>query len=153
MNRSYKSIYNEQTGAWVAVSEITAARGKKSTTKAIVTAAATISALGVSLQTQAQIAIGAQPAGVAGSSIASGLDSVVYGERSTAYGVNSVVLGTEAFSYNSNDLSIGYMAGKGSIPGPGGNVPEPTILIGSEAGAYSSNGGSDVYVGHNTGRS
>lgn len=30
MNQSYKSIYNEQTGTWVAVSELTAAHGKKS---------------------------------------------------------------------------------------------------------------------------
>jgi hypothetical protein len=30
MNKSYRSIYNERLGAWVAVSETASARGKKS---------------------------------------------------------------------------------------------------------------------------
>jgi len=30
MNKSYRSIYNEALGTWVAVSEIDSARGKKS---------------------------------------------------------------------------------------------------------------------------
>ena len=33
MNKSYRSIYNESLGAWVAASEITSARGKKSSSK------------------------------------------------------------------------------------------------------------------------
>ena len=39
MNKSYRSIYNEATGAWVAVSETTSARGKKSSGKKAAVAA------------------------------------------------------------------------------------------------------------------
>ncbi|RGE47100.1 hypothetical protein DZC30_01535 [Comamonas testosteroni] len=49
MNRSYRTIWNESLGAWVAASEITTARGKKSSS-AVMTGAV---ALGVGLMLQA----------------------------------------------------------------------------------------------------
>ena len=47
MNKSYRSIYNESLGAWVAASEITSARGKKSSSKKSALASGAILALSV----------------------------------------------------------------------------------------------------------
>jgi hypothetical protein len=40
MNRSYRTVWNEALGAWVAISEISSARGKKSSSKVTLAAAA-----------------------------------------------------------------------------------------------------------------
>ncbi|QFZ83828.1 hypothetical protein GFK26_14230 [Variovorax paradoxus] len=39
MNKSYRSIWNEALGAWVAASELTSARGKKSKSRVATVAA------------------------------------------------------------------------------------------------------------------
>ena len=39
MNKSYRSIWNESLGAWVAASEITSARGKRSSSAAVISGA------------------------------------------------------------------------------------------------------------------
>ena len=60
MNKSYRSIYNESLGAWVAASEITSARGKKSSSsKKTALASGAILALGVLMTSaNAQLRIG-----------------------------------------------------------------------------------------------
>ena len=45
MNKSYRSVWNHALGAWVAVSEITAARGKRSSGVATVLVAVGLSGL------------------------------------------------------------------------------------------------------------
>ncbi|WP_162588885.1 ESPR domain-containing protein [Variovorax sp. RA8] len=46
MNKSYRTVWNEALGAWVAASEITKARGKRSRSGAVVAAAVVLVALG-----------------------------------------------------------------------------------------------------------
>src|SRR5687768_16099335 len=48
MNKSFRSVWNPALGAWVAVSEITAARGKRSSGLATVLVAAGLSVLAAS---------------------------------------------------------------------------------------------------------
>ena len=47
MNKSYRSIWNESLGAWVAVSELTKARGKRSKSAVALAAAVLIAGSGV----------------------------------------------------------------------------------------------------------
>ena len=56
MNKSFKSIFNQETNTWVAVSEITNAKGKRSTSK-ILTVAAAFLTIGLSGTAQADTAI------------------------------------------------------------------------------------------------
>ena len=58
MNQSYKCIYNEQTGAWVAVSELTKNRGKRSKAASVIAGTSLIVAASLAGVTHAQIAIG-----------------------------------------------------------------------------------------------
>ena len=46
MNQSYKCIYNEQTDTWVAVSELTKAKGKKTSSLKTAVALASLAAVG-----------------------------------------------------------------------------------------------------------
>lgn len=64
MNRSYRTIWNESLGAWVASSEVTAARGKKCRTRTLASSSALAAALAVtalipSLASAASIQVGA----------------------------------------------------------------------------------------------
>lgn len=61
MNKSYRSIYNEQTGAWVAVAETTKANGKKSSLA--ITVAAVVAGLTIAGAAEAQILITQSPTG------------------------------------------------------------------------------------------
>lgn len=54
MNKSYRTVWNEALGAWVAASEITKARGKRSRSGAVVVAAAVLVALGGASGARAQ---------------------------------------------------------------------------------------------------
>src|ERR1700722_18834726 len=49
MNKVYKSVWNESLGAWVAVSENSAARGKSSGKKLTVTLVSTSAAIGATM--------------------------------------------------------------------------------------------------------
>src|SRR5690349_2918191 len=46
MNKSYRTVWNEALGAWVAASEITKARGKRSRSGAVTVAVALVLAIG-----------------------------------------------------------------------------------------------------------
>ena len=80
MNKVYRVIWNASLGAWVAVSEITKSKGKKSN-KAIKSGV-----LVSSLVLFAGNAIAA-PYGVGGGS-ATGIDTIAIGEKSVGQGVN-----------------------------------------------------------------
>ena len=117
MNKSYKTLFNVHTQAWVAVSENTAARGKRSGSKAV--AGVLISAaslLGIVSEAQAADAVCVIPgsttqngnvsAGTA-DEVACGQGAVVSGQNSTAVGANSnasgggsVALGVKATAIN-----------------------------------------------------
>ena len=54
MNKSYRSVWNESLGAWVAASEITSGRGKKSRSGRTAIAATAIALLGMAGAVQGQ---------------------------------------------------------------------------------------------------
>ena len=58
MNKSYKSLWNESLGAWVATSEITSARGKRSASARTVLASAALALAGLHAPAWADTAIG-----------------------------------------------------------------------------------------------
>ena len=58
MNESYKSVWNESLGAWVATSEITSARGKRSGSARTVLASAALALAGLHTPAWADTAIG-----------------------------------------------------------------------------------------------
>lgn len=58
MNKSYKSLWNESLGAWVATSEITSGRGKRSASACTVLASAALALAGLHAPAWADTAIG-----------------------------------------------------------------------------------------------
>lgn len=65
MNKSYRTVWNEALGAWVAASEITKARGKRSRSGAVAVATAVLVALGNADYAGAQSIGGTATGGVA----------------------------------------------------------------------------------------
>ena len=55
MNKSYRSVWNESLGAWVAVSELASAAGKRSTAKVDAPPVA-LSRMGRAVQARLQVA-------------------------------------------------------------------------------------------------
>ena len=102
MNKVYRVIWNESLGAWVAVSEITKSKGKKSN-KAIKSGV-----LVSSLVLFAGNAIAA-PYGEGGGT-ATGLDAIAIGERSNASGILSIALGADSVAQGNNSIAIGTKA-------------------------------------------
>ena len=110
MNKTYNLVYNEEQGAWVAVSEITKAKGKKKSAVAI--ALSVFSLINVA---HAQVIIGTvNSAGVLSTGTASALiDSatqnggVAIGGRSTASAVQTIAIGGATASSKSA-IAIGW---------------------------------------------
>jgi trimeric autotransporter adhesin len=107
MNKVYKSVWNESVGAWVAVSETAATRGKKSSGRA--RASLGLSAMAVagaslglpSAATADQVAIGA-------GSVASGSNTTAIGTKAISSGANeSIAIGSDVQSTANDALSIG----------------------------------------------
>ena len=140
MNKNYRSIYNEQMNTWVAVSEITAACGKKSaekTTTVIISTASmpsesvsigrkllsltlALALGGISLNAAAEAgtAGGTRPGGNSGTTVMSPSDaecdasgSATAQNQANAVGVRSVAIGC---GVNSGNDSVTIGAGAGS---------------------------------------
>ncbi|SAL55062.1 hypothetical protein AWB69_05872 [Caballeronia udeis] len=93
MNKVYKSVWNESVGAWVAVAETAAARGKKSSGRAR-------ASLGLSAMAVAGASLGLPSAATA--------DQVAIGAGSVASGSNTTAIGTKAISSGANEsIAIG----------------------------------------------
>ncbi|CAN5890165.1 hypothetical protein BH11PSE13_BH11PSE13_25520 [soil metagenome] len=61
MNRSFKSIWSEAQGAWVAVSELAAGRGKKASATTALLGFAVVAGIAFGGDAEAQVKIGANP--------------------------------------------------------------------------------------------
>jgi autotransporter adhesin len=95
MNKSYKSVWNESTGSWVAVSELATGRSKSKRAKTAISKAILT-----------QIAVGGM--GLAGASIAMAGDPIKLGTGATVNVADGVAIGTDA----EVDADMGPNAGK-----------------------------------------
>ena len=98
MNKVYRVIWNASLGAWVAVSEITKSKGKKSN-KAIKSGV-----LVSSLVLFAGNAIAAPYN--AGGGTATGTDAIAIGENSNASGVKSIALGKDSVAQEKHAVAL-----------------------------------------------
>ena len=109
MNQSYKSIYNEQTGTWVAVSELTQTKGKKSSNKILKQATMIVAIAAVTGMTHAQqIIIGTDTAGDNGTAVAVGVNAVAIGTGSYASASSGVALGASSVANTAAGGAPGY---------------------------------------------
>lgn len=152
MNKTYRSIWNEALGAWVATSELQSGRGKTARSKRAIRKAAIGLAVGalMPLSVFAQAAgsgvvnpgtngTAASDFGCAAPATVSGLQGIAVGCGATASTANSIAVGASSAVVNVNDVSIGAMAGNGSTPLTAN--AEPNVFVGASAGAASSQGG------------
>ena len=102
MNKVYRVIWNASLGAWVAVSEITKSKGKKSN-KAIKS--------GVLVSSLVLFAGNAIAASYdAGNGTATGTDAIAIGERSDASGTLSMALGADSVAQKKYANALGQGA-------------------------------------------
>ena len=142
MNQSYKSIYNEQTGAWIAVSELTRTGGKKAKSThplglAVVAIAATLSSMGTAHAIDTATAgsdyttvnsTGAIP-------VAAGANAIAIGQNASATSAQSVAIGDGAQISASTGAAIAIGAGASvSIPSIG--TANTSIAIGNQAQSH-----------------
>src|SRR5690349_7464643 len=104
MNKSYRSIWNEALGAWVAASETTRARGKRGGSRVALAAAASVLGL-LSTSAQAQ----SVNCNVSPWNAYSGTASCM-GLNSSAAGIGATALGSLAAADVLGALSVGYAA-------------------------------------------
>jgi hypothetical protein len=83
MNKSYKSVWNESTGSWVAVSELATGRSKSKRAKTAISKAILT-----------QIAVGGMS--LAGASVAMAGDPVKFGTGATVGVADGIAIGTGA---------------------------------------------------------
>jgi autotransporter adhesin len=135
MNKSYKSVWNESTGSWVAVSELATGRSKSKRAKTAISKAILT-----------QIAIGGMS--LAGASVAMA-DPVVSGTVNVA---NGVAIGTDsevdadpANASKTGGVAIGdssYALGSGVAVGQNSSAGSDSLAFGSNATA--ANGGTAI---------
>lgn len=132
MNKSYKTIWNESLGAWVAASELATGRGKSSRSRK---AARAVLAAGILLQ-----------AGVMAPAVAGGLDGgSVNNNSQLAYGTNTAVffdapamaIGVNTNTSGSGSIAIGFNLS---------NTPVGSILMGNNITLDRGSGGSVVFA-------
>lgn len=155
MNKSYRTVWNEALGAWVAASEITKARGKRSRSGTVVAAAAMVLVLGGAGNAIAQttrnvdggIATGASMAispmatggdcfGLGVATTGSALGLAIGCAANTTTGSTNIAIGTAAHagtsdgSGNGDQLAIGYGAQATGVD---------SLALGAQVQALSSN--------------
>jgi len=139
MNKSYKSVWNESTGTWVAASELTTGRSKSKRAK---------NAISKAILTQ--IAVGGMS--LAGAGIAMADDTVKSGTNATvniadgvAIGVDSEVDADTAHPTKIGGIAIGdsaYAIGSGVAVGSNASASTDSLAFG--AGATAANGGTAI---------
>ncbi|MDM0037074.1 ESPR-type extended signal peptide-containing protein [Variovorax sp. J22P271] len=129
MNKSHRSLWNESLGAWVAASELTRARGKRSSARviaAVIVAAAasgglsglaSAAVIGAPVQAQdgtyssgAASATGGDSTAVGAGSKASAQGTTAVGAASQAIGGNATAVGIESEASGNQSLALGYKA-------------------------------------------
>jgi autotransporter adhesin len=139
MNKSYKSVWNESTGSWVAVSELATGRSKSKRAKTAISKAILT-----------QIAVGGMS--LAGAGVAMADDTVKSGTNATvniadgvAIGVNSEVDADAAAPTKIGGIAIGdsaYSMGSGVAVGQNSQASSDSLAFGSAAVA--GNGGTAI---------
>ena len=144
MNKSYKSVWNESTGTWVAVSENATGRGKSKRAK---------SAISKAILTQ--IAVGGMS--IAGMSAAMAGDAVKFGTGASVGVADGIAIGTDAGADvdtnpankdKTGGVAIGidsYVVGSGVAIGNSAQAGSESLAFG--AGAMASN--NSTAVGNN----
>ncbi len=129
MNTSYRSIYNEQLGAWVAVSEISPSCGKKSRSgKRLIGVALAVAALLGSGTASAAFAVVGDGNDI--NSISIGGDP---GLPAEAFGGDSIALGTAAKAGGNQSIAIGDNAQAGvAAKGVNPNYPNNSLHVKGE---------------------
>src|SRR5579862_7226833 len=107
MNKSYRTIWNEAIGAWVAASELDSARGKpnKSSIVSVVALLATLMASPAFAQYSA------------GGGYATGVSSVAIGTNSSATAADGVAIGNQSTASNGTNVAA---FGPGAYANAGG---------------------------------
>jgi autotransporter adhesin len=139
MNKSYKSVWNESTGSWVAVSELATGRSKSKRAK---------TALSKAILTQ--IAVGGMS--LAGAGVAMADDTVKSGTNATVNIADGVAIGlnSEVDADTLNPSKIGgvaigdsaYAIGSGVAVGQNSQAGSDSLAFGS--GANATNGGTAI---------
>ena len=171
MNKIFRVVWNQATQSWVAVSELTKAHKKQSSSnslKAVVGTAAVLLSINTA---QAAVAIGETTANntfTQSSAQATGNNAVAIGQNSKATKDDTIALGTNSKSTNTYTVALGRnteAAGQRSMAF--GNEAKATandtiafgssseakknndIIIGKEAKSRDEGGGHSVAVGYN----
>ena len=117
MNKSYRTVWNEALGAWVAASEITKARGKRSRSGAVVAAAIVIGALGTFDGAVAQSLGKGTATGTAATAISSPNGCTdpltagrTWGNATAANNGIAIGCGSDADGFGSSNIAIGFQA-------------------------------------------
>jgi hypothetical protein len=123
MNKSYRSVYNEALGAWVATSEVTSSRGKKSSSPVAAGVVALVLMLAGAMpasvsagefQSTYASAPGGNAVAIGVRAFASGDDSVALGTDAQATGsTSSFAVGRSANAYGASSISVGIMSSAG----------------------------------------
>ncbi|MDM0111522.1 ESPR-type extended signal peptide-containing protein [Variovorax sp. J22R133] len=110
MNKSYRSVWNESLGAWVAGSELSRACGKRAGVSRTIRTAVFAAASIVAAHAGAQVASGAGATALGQGSIASGANSlaVAAGSDAKAAGDRSVAVGYKAQADGPDSVAVGY---------------------------------------------
>ncbi|AME24528.1 ESPR-type extended signal peptide-containing protein [Burkholderia sp. PAMC 26561] len=134
MNKTYKSVWNESLGAWVAASELSRARGKKSGSiaKAMLASAVTLGTAGV-----ASASVSLDGGGFLGPDNIR-TNGIAIGTGSGANNDYGVALGSQAQATGINDIAIGAgtLVKSNALTGDGGALG--SVGVGSNAHALAS---------------
>src|ERR1700733_892601 len=132
MNKSYKSVWNESTGSWVAVSELATGRSKSKRAKTAISKAILT-----------QLAVGGM--GLAGASAAMAGDPIKLGTDSTVSVADGIAIGTDAtaevetdprFPGRTGAVAIGdqaYATGNGVAFGQNAQASSDSFAMGADA--------------------
>ncbi|HWV07338.1 YadA-like family protein [Ralstonia sp.] len=141
MNKSYKTIWNDALGAWVAASELDRAKGRGGTAGGVMTLiAAAVALLGSVLPGQAYAQVNCSTApynfysgsttcvGFMSIATQGGSTAVGYGANST--GLNAVAVGFQSIASGTNSINVGARTAPGT-----GATADSTIGIGTDVTA------------------
>jgi len=154
MNQTYRSIWNESLGAWVAASEVTRAGGKGGAARmlrGVLLAGGILSAFagGVSASAQAVHYFDVNDNGVQGGNYnndgATGIDALAVGVGTSATGLSAIAIGTNVGTETTGTRNIGMGTNAGNTVNGNENT-----AIGYNAGNVVT-GGDNVAIGSGAG--
>ncbi|WP_219220123.1 ESPR domain-containing protein [Variovorax boronicumulans] len=134
MNKSYKTIWNESLGAWVAASELATGRSKSSRSRKATRA---VLAAGILLQAGVMAPSVAVAGELDGGTVASKNQQLAYGPDSEVLGIGpGVAIGSNASVFANNAIAIGFNVRANSAA---------SIVMGNDLTLDRESGGSAVF--------